>query len=114
MAGFSAHLTHDVTISTLALSGEVDLVNAEKLRELGALALAAMIDPDGVLVIDLSDVTMMDSTGIGALVLVNNAARRNGQLVRLRGVPPLLRRVLDIGGLSDCFALEDQELEQAQ
>ena len=114
MTGFSAHLTHDVTISTLTLSGDVDLASAEKLRTLGTLALTDMIDPGAVLIIDLSDVAMMDSTGIGALVLVNNAARRTGQQVRLRGVPPLLRKVLEIGGLTGYFALEDQELERAQ
>jgi anti-sigma B factor antagonist len=107
MAQFSAHMKRDGTTSTLAVSGEVDLSNSEKVSELGRLAVDALSDSDRVLIIDLSDVAFMDSTGLSALVLINNAAQVRGSEVRLRGVQPLVRRVLELGGLAAAFHLDD-------
>jgi anti-sigma B factor antagonist len=107
VAQFSAHMDHDGTTSTLAVSGEVDLSNSEKVSELGKLAVDALTGSDRVLIIDLSDVAFMDSTGLGALVVINNAARVKGREVRLRGMQPLVRRVLELGGLATAFHLDD-------
>jgi anti-sigma B factor antagonist len=107
VAQFSAHMKRESTTSTLAVSGEVDLSNSEKVSELGRLAVDALSDSDRVLIIDLSDVAFMDSTGLGALVVINNAALVRGSEVRLRGVQPLVRRVLELGGLAAAFHLDD-------
>jgi anti-sigma B factor antagonist len=100
-------MRHDGTASTLAVSGEVDLSNFEKVRELGKFAIDALTDTDRVLIIDLSDVALMDSMGLGALVVINNAAQVEGREVRLRGMQPLVRRVLELGGLAAAFHLDD-------
>jgi anti-sigma B factor antagonist len=109
MAQFSAYMKRDGGTSTLAVSGEVDLSNSEKVRELGKLAVDALADTDRVLIIDLTHVALMDTTGIGALVAVNNAARVKGREVRLRGVRPILRRMLEVGGLATVFDLDEVE-----
>jgi anti-sigma B factor antagonist len=107
VAQFSAHMKRDGTTSTLAVSGEVDLSNSEKVSELGRLAVDALSDSDRVLIIDLSDVAFMDSTGLSALVVINNAALLRGSEVRLRGMQPLVRRVLELGELAAAFQHDD-------
>lgn len=89
----------------IEVQGEVDMRNADKLTCLGKAALAA----DGsveTLVIDLSRVTFMDSTGVGALIDIHAAATRAGVSVRIRDAPPVVARILQITGLAPMFRLE--------
>lgn len=60
-----------------------------------------MIDqhPGRSLVLDMAEVTFLDSTGIGAIIAVRNRALAAGgtvKLVRLQGDP---KRVVDLAGL---------------
>ena len=81
----------------LELSGEIDHHGArDALRQLELAVDAAL---PKVLVLDLSGVTFMDSSGI-ALIL--RAQQRMGLLdggVVVRNVPPQARRVLDAAGI---------------
>jgi anti-anti-sigma factor len=49
--------------------------------------------------VDLAGVTFLDCTGISALVIVRNAARRTGGQVRITHPQPVVRRLLDVTGL---------------
>jgi anti-anti-sigma factor len=93
-----------VTSSTaphLILSGEVDLSVAEDIRESGA-EMAARVAP-GKLVIDLGDVTFIDSSGLGALISLRNAARQSGADLVLTRVSPAVARLFELAGVQDTF-----------
>jgi len=106
MAGFSVDVKRDGLTCNLVVSGEVDLQNSENLASIGRMALDA-VNGNELLVIDLAAVPFIDTTGLGALVVINNAARVNGQEVRLRGMQPLVKSVLEVGGLASAFHLDD-------
>jgi anti-anti-sigma factor len=67
-----------------------DLVN---LVEQGALKL----------VVDLSDVPYLTSTGLGALMVAHKRVRPNGGYVRVAGPNPLVRQILEITKLTKLF-----------
>jgi anti-sigma B factor antagonist len=57
-------------------------------------------------VIDLREVTFLDSTGIGALVAISNAAHDKDVPLVLRSVPERIAKLLKITGLEHAFATE--------
>lgn len=87
----------------LRLTGAID-VNVS--GHIAAVADPAMADHSGTVVADLSDVTFIDSSGLGALVALNNALtdRGHGPLQIVPG-PPNVMRVLRLVGLDEVFVL---------
>lgn len=91
-------------VRILRVSGEVDAVTAEPLHDQAT----AMVC-DGPLVLDLTDVTFFDSSGIRA---VNRLARAHTARGGFRVVAPpggRSRRVLDIVGFGDGLVVDDLE-----
>jgi anti-sigma B factor antagonist len=85
------------------LAGELDLYNAHLARE--ALLGAASRSPERLVVV-LSEVTFIDSTGLGVLVETRTRlANRRAFLLVAPGVET--RRALEISGLDRHFALHD-------
>lgn len=91
-------------IVLVTLSGELDIYTVNGFRR----ALDEIDVADGsALVVDLSDVTLLDSSGLGALVsLLNRAREANG---RLGLICPhrRLRRLFEITGLRRSFTFAD-------
>ena len=86
---------------TLILSGEADLSCADDITQLGA---AALQDPTmHTLLINLRDVTFIDSTTIGALVKLRNLAEGPDKNVVLVQPSARVSRVLEIAGLHQHF-----------
>lgn len=85
---------------TVSASGEVDIATVNGLLESARACLAAGAEK---LVVDLSAVTFIDSSGLGALVRIRNEARRDGVPVVLREVPSTVERLLEVTGLVDAF-----------
>jgi anti-anti-sigma factor len=87
----------------LAVSGEVDIANR---RVMHAALEDALDGAQRAVVVDLSDVRFMDSTG---LALMLNAARRltRRQLGFAVACPPdgPVRRAFGVAGLEDCFKI---------
>ncbi|SEC47617.1 stage II sporulation protein AA (anti-sigma F factor antagonist) [Streptomyces sp. 3213] len=97
-------------IVVVALAGEIDHQTAAPLRE-------ALDLPDGVaphVVLDLRQVTFMDSSGINILLAVHQTlAQANGWL-RLAGTTPSVQRVIQlvgIDGVIDCYPTVQQALD---
>ena len=88
----------------LILSGEVDLSVAPGLEEAGT-EMARSVAP-GTLGIDLGDVTFIDSSGLGALISLRNAARECGADVVLLRVSPVVARFLELAGVRDSFKVQ--------
>lgn len=79
------------------LRGEIDLASRAAVEEilLSAHRVGAL-----ELVLDLSGVTFMDSTGIHLLRAARQRATRSGYRLRLRNVPDHVRRLFDMAGLA--------------
>lgn len=96
--------------SVVAVAGEIDQETCGSLRE-------ALDLPDGVaphVVIDLRQVTFMDSSGINILIAVHRTLADADGWLRLAGAaPPVLRiiQLVGIDGLIDCCPTVQQALE---
>jgi anti-anti-sigma factor len=85
------------TTTTLALRGELDLAEQEATRHAIARALARCPE---CLVLDLSQLRFIDSTGIHVVLdLTRRSSRQNVRLVIVPG-SPAVQRTFDILGLS--------------
>jgi anti-sigma B factor antagonist len=111
MSGFSIDLAQDGDARVMAVSGEVDLEHAEDLAAVGLLITKFLNGHN--LIIDLADVRFMDSTGLGALIQIRNAAARDGRRVKLRSVHPRVRKIIEITGLLDVFEIVPTDAGQA-
>jgi anti-sigma B factor antagonist len=79
----------------LELRGELDVATVPLLRE----ALAATAGT--TVVVDLQELTFMDSSGISAFIHARKQLARDGHRLLLTRPSPNVRRVLDIVGLTD-------------
>jgi anti-sigma B factor antagonist len=87
----------------VSLAGELDLYNAEEVRS--TLLEACAGEPD-VLVVDLGEVTFIDSTALGVLIEARSRmAERQG--FRLAGPGIETRRALEVSGLDRHFLVHD-------
>jgi anti-sigma B factor antagonist len=80
------------------VSGEIDVYTAPKLRE----ELSGLADePNQTLIVDLKDVTYIDSTGLGVFVgLFKKLTNNNGEL-KLVDLSERLLRLFEITGLNN-------------
>lgn len=91
--------------SMICLAGEIDIAAAAPLR---TAAIGALEQAGGdELILKLSRVTFLDSTGIGALVAIRNAASAKQRGVRIVDPSPAARRVLELTALAAVFGLPE-------
>jgi anti-anti-sigma factor len=89
---------------TVSLKGELDLSSVGKVEE--ELARAEAEGPS-LLVLDLSQLSFLDSTGLRAVVTADERARSNGRrLVIVRG-PDAVQRVFAITRLEERLEIVD-------
>ena len=94
----------------LVLSGEVDLSTSPVLRE--HLLSHVESRPDRLL-IDLSDVPYMDSSGVATLVEALQHQRRNNWKMILTGLQDKVRSIFEIARLDSVFMIVE-DLETAK
>jgi anti-sigma B factor antagonist len=86
----------------LVVRGEVDVATAPQLRE----RLFAFAEGDAVTVIvDLTDVSFVDSTALGVLVSSAKRLRQGGGDLKLVVTEPHISKVLTITGLTEVFEI---------
>jgi len=83
----------------VTVSGELDISNAPSLE---ATVVSITAERPERLVFDLSGLRFMDSAGIA--VLIGAAAKAN--VVQLRDPSPIVRRVIELTGLSSVLHIE--------
>jgi anti-sigma B factor antagonist len=89
--------------TVVSLAGELDLYNAEEVR---SAFLDALAGEPAVLVVDLAEVTFIDSTALGVLVdALKRMADRSGFRLAAPGLE--VRRALDVSGLDAVFVVHD-------
>jgi anti-sigma B factor antagonist len=106
--GFVPELTVDVREdggrTIVSVTGEVDMATAPRLRAYveGVVALQR-----GDVVLDVSGVSFMDSTGIGVVMHAARQLAGGGHALVLRAPRQPLRRLLDITGIARVLEVED-------
>ncbi len=86
----------------LFAAGEIDVSTASKLRE----RLDAAIDRGTALVVvDLSSVTFIDSTGLGVLIGTSKRVEDAGGALRVVATEPRILKLFEITGLTERFAI---------
>ena len=88
--------------AVVALHGELDISNASDLRE---RLLAILRDQARSLVLDLSRLTFIDSTGLSVLVATERQANQLGGTLSLAGPQKIAARVLHVSGLDRHFPI---------
>jgi anti-sigma B factor antagonist len=88
----------------LRLSGEMDLRAATDLRE---ALLKALADGEGTVLLDLENLSFIDSTIISVLIMARKRADTSNGEVRLRNVPGRIQRILVITGIDSLFPVDD-------
>jgi anti-sigma B factor antagonist len=95
---------------TIEISGRIDVYTASAVGEAIQSAIA-----DGALRVrlDLTSVSVIDSSGLGTLVGNAQIINTRGGFISLIGVRPRLKRVLEITGLCRYFNIDGCTPEEA-
>lgn len=89
----------------LRLAGELDL---SSVPELNAAIDRLTAEGERHLLLDLSELTFCDSTGIAAFVRGDNRAAADGGWLRITGAAGRVARVLQVTGLAEVLAHEPE------
>lgn len=89
----------------ITVNGEIDAYTAPKLRD----TIFPLSEKHGVnMVINLSGVSYMDSTGLGVFVGVFKNVKANGGQFKINGLSGRLQRLFEITGLADIIDVNSQ------
>lgn len=83
----------------LKIDGEIDLNTVQDLE----VALQESVDSEKDVVIDMSDVKFIDSTGIGLLVSTHKKLSKNEKTITIKNARENVRKVFKITCLEDTF-----------
>ena len=100
----TVELDEDDGVVTIRIHGELTLLTQAGLVEKQREALAR--DPGGI-VVDVSGMSFMDSSGLGAIIGLQREARTAGLVVAFAGFTELPRRVLEITHMDLVMDLHD-------
>ena len=89
----------DGDVMTMHVVGRVDTTTAPEL--------SAALKLDGIkdFTLDISGVSYMSSAGLRCLLMAQKAMMASGGQMRIAGVQPVVKEVLDITGFSDILQL---------
>jgi len=103
---FGVDVTWGAAEATIVISGELDLATCPQL----AGSLDGVVDgPAGDVVVDLSEVTFLDSTALTVLVTFRERLESVGRRLVLDRPSAVVVRVLTISGLLAAFAVASSE-----
>ncbi|MFF6772265.1 STAS domain-containing protein [Streptomyces sp. NPDC012637] len=84
------------------VSGELDIQHADKLEGLLAAALASA-EPSTAIIVDLSNSSFCDSSGLNVLIRAREAGLRTGHTLSLAAPNHQMLRLLDLTGTAPLF-----------
>ena len=87
--------------SVVAFTGEVDLESSPAAREI----LLKCLESTSKVIVDLSKVSYIDSSGVASLVEALQAAKKNGSQFSLAAASEPTRRVLELARLDKVFTM---------
>jgi anti-sigma B factor antagonist len=94
-------------VAVLTLSGDLDLSEADRVR----LAVQRSLDAEQLVVVDLTDVSFLDSTIVGILVASQARARATRKQVVVANARPAVAKVFRMLGLAPLL-VEEQVARQ--
>lgn len=97
--------------SVLKVEGEVDLRTSPLLRN---AAVEILAQRPARLIIDLTEVAYMDSSGVGTMVYLKREIERNGGKIILSGLQTRVRGVFEITQLDKFFTITQSVDEAAK
>lgn len=103
-AGFVAEVREDEGCWVVALAGELDVASVPDLED---RLDEVVLERPRVVVVDMAEVTFIDSTGLGGLVRSARRVERVGAPLVLRAPGPTVRRVLRLTGVERMLLIED-------
>ena len=101
---FDIQVVQNGASTQIAPAGELDIATTPALEQAIAEATAT---PGTVLVLDLRELTFMDSTGLRTLAQTNARAEEDGFELKIWRGSRQIERVLEISGLGALLPLED-------
>jgi len=93
----------------VSVRGDVDLGTVDALSQ----ALEQATRGGGQVVIDMKDVTFLDSTGVRVLVEAYRSAQRSGGALYVRGARHWVARVLEVTGVARLLTMPDTDIVDA-
>jgi anti-anti-sigma factor len=97
-------MDEDGTRRNIKLEGSCDLATAPRLRQ----ALHGLVPPHvDEVVLDVSDLDFIDSTGLGVVLGAMRRLREGGGTLTISGAKGIVRRVLEITDLDKVIPLTD-------
>lgn len=96
------NVSRDGAQLVVAVQGEID---ADNCASLGEAIRPALSDDVQTLVIDASGLTFIDSSGITELLRMRDLMQERGGVCRIQAPTEQVRRILEITGLGDAFAV---------
>jgi anti-anti-sigma factor len=105
---FGVEVTRDDRVSTVRVRGEIDLAAAERLEQ----ALQSVQDePSEVTILDLREVTFLDSTGLRTITSADARARKDGHELRIVRGSDQVQKLLHVTGMDKILPLVDDPAE---
>jgi anti-sigma B factor antagonist len=101
--GLDITITHGSDATIVGLAGELDIYTVPTFRN----ALDEQVPSPWRLILDLTEVTLLDSSGLGALVSMLNRTREGRGELGLVCPQRQIRRVFEITGLRRAFVFGD-------
>jgi len=95
----------------LILNGEVDAFTAANLKK--EILNLTDYEKTNQLVLEMSQVSYMDSTGIGVIIAGYKSAKKNGGSLIVQGLSSRVKRLFDITGLSEIVEVKKLEEEKS-
>ena len=102
-------ISRDDAVLTAALIGELDHHTAAEIRE--KIDAAILQERCATLILDLSGLTFMDSSGIGLIMGRYRLMQTLGGTLQLIHVPPAVDRLIQLAGLYKLPIRETKETE---
>jgi anti-sigma B factor antagonist len=96
--------------ATVQVGGEIDMATAPDLRERLNWVISTTT---GNVVVDLTGVTFLDSTGLVVFVAAERQLNATGRRLILRNPSKFVFRVLDLSGVADALGVGPPALETA-
>ena len=102
---FRVDVRSDQRATVLAVSGELDLASSPSLESELELVFAA--DNSDLVILDLSELEFMDSTGLSVLVRAHQRAQESGHGFAVIKGGPQVQRLLSLTGVSERMQFAD-------
>jgi len=99
----SAQVRDEDGVVVVHLAGEFDMAGAPTVEQ----QITSALRPNSQLVVDLTSVTFMDSSGLGVLARTKHLCDEQETQLTVRIGDSAVRRVLDLAGLNEHLNVQD-------